>query len=42
MRTLLETLLELQETIPFDLTINNKNKTIVIEYGKPLNENKLG
>lgn len=33
MRKLFETLLKLQEEIPFNITINNKNKTIVIQYG---------
>lgn len=34
MRDILELLLELQETHPFNIKLNNKNKTIVIEYGK--------
>lgn len=33
MKKLFETLLKLQEEIPFNITINNKNKTIVIQYG---------
>ena len=33
MRKLFETLLKLQEEIPFNITINNKNKTITIQYG---------
>ena len=33
MKKLFETLLKLQEELPFDITINNKNKTITIQYG---------
>lgn len=39
MKKLFETLLKLQEDLPFDITINNKNKTIIIHYEKQLERN---
>lgn len=34
MRKILETLIKLQEDLPFDIVVNNKNKIITIQWRK--------
>lgn len=41
MKELLDILIKKQETLPFDITINNKKKFILIEYGKDRDEEQL-